>query len=303
MISRRYLERRRQRAAAPDEELQAFRQHLTRSLHLLRHTAQAYARAVRQYLYHVNPATAVNALSHEASQLLPRRALKAWAEWKGDASLGAQLQALPRLRHAKDTLRAHVPFDEDDYEQMLRLLPRVARGPAERFALVLMFQSGARCNDITHGVRRDELASAIGGRYLRIYTKGTKVRDVQITQEMRRYGHALLGFERWERLWEVYHLDDTAKPWARKLALDSASAYLRAAIVNTGKAAGVKSRVHPHRVRRTVAVRFYRRKPDVEALMRFMGWSSPETALRYIRGYGLDDLAADIDAITPRIPG
>lgn len=256
------------------------------------------SRTIDQYVFQVSAAyTKTDPLERlTARSLAPktrhvvRAALTAYARFRRDDELRAELAEV-RLPPAKRT-NAKVPLSETAW-QALHAEVETRYLDDTRSAIVgVMERRGLRLGDVLR-LRRVEIDRALSSNVLTYEVKGSNRLEFGVLPTYRRYLEALQSaFPSQAPGQLVSQLVTDGKSEA------AADRSIQRHLSLLADEAGI-GHVHPHQLRRTYAVWFYRKcGRDLEALRQHMGWATVATAAAYIdhdRRNELDEMALGLD--------
>ena len=221
-------------------------------------------------------------------------ALRAWARWRSDTALLAELADVKLPAPSRKLVRK--PLLEAEWHALVAAIENdKALTAPMRATLLLMATRGFRCGDVLR-LERAQVQKALAGSVLSFEAKGG--RWVQFTvAPLREALGALLEYGDWVRVDEL--ISPGAEPARRrKLAWQTVSRRLRTVAARAGLTA---ADVHTHRLRRTYAVMFLREmKGDPEALQKLqkqMQWANSATLFEYTDFISSDEL----DAVNDRL--
>jgi len=217
-------------------------------------------------------------------------ALRAWAEFTEDADLLEELKN--RKLPPPHRLRDEPPLDREETRELRKLIDK--ESPPVREALQLILIRGFRSGEVLE-MEKAEISDALTRTGLLNYTaKGRK----RITMDIRRIKEPLTDlFEygknrEWERVKDLISKSERDDHTAAWKVLDRR-------IKQLFKAANLDPELaHLHLLRATHADHYYKIVKDPVTLMKYMNWSSINTAIGYINRFKrgeLEDMAEILD--------
>lgn len=208
------------------------------------------------------------------------RALRALFNWAAEEGRIAT-NPMHRLKEPKMPQKTPAVFTKDEIERLLNTAATWGQ-LKERNSLVvqLLLDTGIRLSELTgltlHNVFPNE-------GYIKVKGKGSKERLVPIGTVVQR---------------SLSHYVERVRPKVKTNALFLTkdgrrlkNSGVRSLLRRMGKAAGVTTRVHPHKFRHTFAKEYLMHGGNLESLRRILGHTSLEMARRYL-GLLIDDLEA-----------
>lgn len=210
-------------------------------------------------------------------------ALRAWALFSKDTALQQRLKdmRLPPARRVK----SKPPLDLMTWKQVVRHLRTCKmKNDAVRQILLIMAIRGLRSGDVLR-LKLSQVSHAVATGKLAFESKGRKMMEFDAVPIMAQL-KALAGTTGWERV------RDLVSPGSRPKV---ASKKIWRAARRTASKIGITN-MNPHRYRHTFATNYLNQlKGDpnsIVKLQRYMGWESPNTAMRYVDQVSQDELDA-----------
>jgi len=154
-------------------------------------------------------------------------------------------------------------------------------GLRDQFFMTLMYDTGARCNELLSMRVRD---LRINRKYPTAYLlgKGNKPRTVELLDRT---------VEHCKRYLQVYHKDSSPNDWLfyavsygerHQLSADAVAAFMRKYGESArAKCAEMPQRIHPHQLHHTRAIHYYRDGMPLALVAEQLGHASPETTKIY----------------------
>lgn len=197
-----------------------------------------------------------------APRTLNRRlaSLRSWARHNGQPTFLSGYRAptaAPAMPHP-------IPEGTEGVVRMIESV-RARRSPHHRALVALTGLCGLRVEEAVR-VRAIDFRLRDDGRWLRVYGKGSKERDVPITDKA------------WEYLERA--VEEAAMTGATVAKLTNRGA--RAAIARHARAAGLSRPVAAHDLRHTAATAFYGVTGDLRAVQGLLGHGSSQTTEGYV---------------------
>lgn len=210
-------------------------------------------------------------------------ALRAWAKFTNNPSLTTRLSDL-RLPPAR-RVHTKIPLDTQDLRRVIHhVAGKKFRREAMRHVILIMAMRGMRSGDVLR-IKRTEVLRAISTGKLLYEGKGRKRLEFS-AEPIREQLEALGKIAGWERVRDL--VTRSSDPKAASLAVWRAA---RSAAAEIGI-----TEMNPHRFRHTFATRYLERLQGDPAaiikLQKYMGWASPNTAMRYVDAVSQDELDA-----------
>lgn len=224
-----------------------------------------------------------------------RAALVQWATFNEDEELFTALGSVSMKRRltkitrgAKRRRKNVQPFSQEEVDAILAVIEEW-RNDLERpvwlwAALSLMIKLGLRAGADLAWLEKQRVKDALkDGRVLVIVTKGSKERKLPIITVMDEL-QALRDIKSWK------FLADLISPTARKGgSADAAYQVISRRLKDAAELAGIDpSTVHTHRFRHTAAHRLYNKCGDLLVVRDFLGHTSTETTVKYLRADRMD---------------
>jgi integrase len=202
-----------------------------------------------------------------------KASLRAWARYKDDEALEKQLKdiKLPTAQRAK----AKRPLERKEWAQLLGAIDEAPEPAPVRAVIGLMAVRGFRVGDVLRMTRK-EIKAAVAEGIVSYEAKGGRRLEFGVLSRMKKYLKMLVSESPdWSRV------SDIVSPEA---AFESARHRIYMALRRVAASAGLKpNEVHPHRLRRTVAVYFLEETGgDVVKLKQYFQWASVEVAAGYV---------------------
>lgn len=262
-----------------EDQLSNFRKYLDKR-RLDPGTVALYCSNVRLALQHsegplgrlADPTLAPKTLRHILA------ALRAWAKFTGDVELTQQLGKDELRLPPANRLNAKTPIDRDDWIHLVAVIKesKLITDPM-RCVLAIMAIRGFRVGDSLR-MRRTEVVEALKNDVLSYIAKGNRrlefgIGSYQWCLEL------LLIQKDWVQVF------DLISPGAqRSRRQKSAALAVRRALHIVAEEAGLDPKeIHPHKLRRTVAVNFLEKiGGDIVKLTSWMGWQNVTTAAGYV---------------------
>lgn len=217
-------------------------------------------------------------------------ALRAWGRFTRDSGLLERIGDI-RLPPA-ERVRPKVPLTTVQWRTLLRALAHEPAGltSAELAALELLARRGLRIGDVLR-LRRSAVVTALETGVLGLEAKRKRRLEygsAPIENQLR----ALIAYPNWIHVYDL--IVPRSKPQCRQR---SAAMRLSRLLKRIARRIGIDA-IHPHQLRRTVAVEFLRRvKGDLGQLAQWMGWGDIRTTYGYVdhsRRVELDRVAAEL---------
>jgi integrase/recombinase XerD len=279
------------RVNALETELEEFLAHLSLERGLSPHTVDAYRRDLAAFAHQ---------LGHRSAGLLGARRqdvldhLQALAE-SGMAARSrarhlAALRAFYRFLISEGRLSVN-PTEDLDSPRPMRRLPsalsgtevealleapdtNVLRGLRDRAILETLYSTGMRVSEILH-LHRQDLNLSMG--YLRCTGKGSKERVVPLGSQavhwLRRYLEESRSAGKGGDASTLLFAGRRGRPLSRQAVWKAIRAY--------GRRAGIRTRLHPHRVRHSFATHLLERGADLRAVQQMLGHADISTTQIY----------------------
>lgn len=198
----------------------------------------------------------------KATQALWISALKSFFRWARMQKL-VQTKALEScLQAPRQTRKLLRVVDEEDLFILDKYLDNSS--PEERLLFELLYGSGLRFSEALNLCRKDVLFAQ---NQLRILGKGEKLRHVPATKRGLKLLEMLLPPEIHQPLW---HTNDQTR--------------LRSLVAQWGRDCGLEKKVgklHPHKLRHSIATHLVRRGAALPRIQKFLGHSELSTTQRY----------------------
>jgi integrase len=217
-----------------------------------------------------------------------KAALAAWADFTGDTELKKRLDRikLPPAIRAK----AKKGLSTAEWKTLMATVKTARLEPAIRATILIMARRGFRIADVLR-LKKREIADALRTGTLSFEGKGRRRREIDVApiKEALELLHGERGS--WAMVEDLITATTREGLHRRKMAAKRVAAALR----RCAKKAKVPG-VHPHRLRRTYAMRFLELfQGDPQALIKLqkhMGWANMNTALSYVDEVNLGELDA-----------
>lgn len=261
-------------------------------------------RSAAKYSYHVRRAlgcyrTPVDALEHAAANLWPTSippiqcALLAWATFKGDEALTSDLRSvIVPSNSAVGRKSPRYPLTKEEYAHLFDAVDTIA-DEIQRNVLSIQVRTGRRLVDLIRIERTAVAAAASAGPdqgVIRFKAKGGIEDRLPVARPdgsdfIWSYLYALYYARggKWKRIADLVATSRHGTASEEEVAAAKLRIALKRACQGAGLVYGEGIGIHPHRVRRTVAVSMLRRAGgDKNVVKKAMGWKSDATVDRYL---------------------
>lgn len=248
-------------------------------------TADQYARNVKRAYQRKDPVRRLvdSELSPKYLRLI-RASLRAWAEYKGDRALEAELKKV-RLPPALSR-RESQPLSELEWKDLRREINNAyyLRDPMKA-NLGMLVCRGFRRSDVLR-MKKKEVTDALRKGVLEYEGKGRKRLRFTVTDAWSEYLEIFTSYDKWSRVEDL--ICPTARADTRR---DSAGKAVARALKKCGSRVGLEAQdVYPHLLRHTYATLYYQRCKDPAKLQAHMQWSDISTAMGYVSAGGVEEL-------------
>jgi len=280
------------------KQFQAFLEEQT----LAKKTIKTYINSISRMLekYPDNPTNMITRANlSNASRHTYKAALTQYATFTEDEELFASLNSVSMKRKltkvtrgASKSNKAVQPFSLEEVDSILAVIDKwhdnFEHPPWLWASLSLMIKLGLRAGvDLAWMEKRRIQAALDDGRVLIIVTKGSKERKLPIITVMEEL-ETLVALPKWK------YLSDLISPTAKKGGgTDAAYQVISRKLKMAAKLAGIDPKgVHTHRFRHTAAHRLYNKCQDLLVVRDFLGHTSTETTMKYLRADRMDAIGA-----------
>lgn len=193
------------------------------------------------------------------------------------SAVDALLEAVPKRRRRKRKKPAQSLGDEEWRRLWTHVL---ADGTVQARVLEVMMATGLRVGDVLRVTRRGLTQALTETGTLLVEQKGGDERYVRIDGAPDAWGHLLQAWQGKPGATVAWLVSPDGDGSTR--AGDSAYQRVSRRLRRLAKSAGISSRVHTHRLRRTVGVQALRVTEDVPAVQQLLGHRSFHTTMSYL---------------------
>lgn len=206
---------------------------------------------------HKNAATTVNN---------ERRFLSAFYTWMRKAKLIADnpVECIPAKKVALKPIDYYTP------EEMARMRD-ACRSPRQRAILEVFRSTGARVGELV-GITMDQVDLETGDIWIQ-GEKGGRYRIIYLDDDARYYYKRYLTARKGD---STYLIPSAHKPYGK-----TSTCALRNLMKGIGKRAGLKCRVYPHKMRKTLGMNLKNHGVDIGTIQEVLGHASPAVTSMY----------------------
>ena len=207
------------------------------------------------------------------SRRVLRAALVAYARYVKDGALETQLRDL-KLPPAR-RVEVRTALSDVEFGALVTFLARAKPSP-EKAVLQILLLRGLRLSDVLR-VERQAVVQALKTGVLVCVVKGGQMQQYSCAT-VRDPLVYLASVRGWTQLCDLIAPESRAD-----IRVEAAGREIRRILADAAKRAGIKTRVFPHRLRRTVATRFARVVGgDAFKLKALLGWQSIASVAEYV---------------------